>query len=209
MNYAIRKISNGIFSILNLTTNHVVGTYKNNVDFHFERNKSKEYITLYRANGHTKETLYVIDLKDLMRVENVVNNSVECKDLSNTKNKIIAISNFFKKVYDMSYNKNVTPSDTQAQRPMALSMSRNVGNERVYIPGNIKIDNNKQQLENINITDDMVLIKTSDSVKTLSFSDLINVLISVDSKGKTIWDLGSTEEVDESSYGTNPNWVEK
>lgn len=205
MKYALRKLDSDKYSVLNLTENKVVGTFRNGVKIRFDKNRKNEYVTLYHYIGKEEKVLFVLPINDVVRVEKIKNNTIEFRELSNSKNKILTISNFYKEIYDLNYVNNVSVSSTTQPKGMFRNTQSNA-DDKVYIPGNLKIDENVEIFENINLTDDMVLIKTVDSVKSLSFYDLINVLTSVDNKRKTIWDLGITPSVDESKFGTNPKW---
>lgn len=207
MKYALRKLDTNKYSILNLSENKVIGTFRENTQIRFDKNRKHEYITLYHFIGKEEKVLYVIPISDLIRIERVKNNTIESRELTDSKNKLLSISNFFKESYDLNYikSKNISSNIQETSRVRAFN-SDNKNEERVYIPGHLKIDNNSEVYENINLTNDMVLIKTEDSVKTLSFYDLVDVLTNVGNKKKTIWDLGVTPNIDESTFGTNPTW---
>lgn len=211
MIYALRQLDNGVYTIINLTENKVVKTFKYNVNISFIRNKKKSYIQLYKNDKDADITLYLLPLDDLIKIEKIENNTVISKDLTDIKNKILSISNFLKSSFGISYTSNniseqISTNTPTPYLPMVRTMSLPNASERVYIPGTLKIDNNSQSFEEVDTSDDMVLIKTKDSVKSLTFTDFIKVLMTVDSKEKTIWDLGQTSDVDESEFGTNPNW---
>lgn len=207
MKYALRKLDTNKYSILNLSENKVIGTFRENTQMRFDKNRRHEYITLYHFIGKEEKVLFVIPISDLVRIERVKNNTIESREIADSKNKLLTISNFFKESYDLNYVKpqNVSPNNQDISR-VKVFKAANINEDRVYIPGQLKIDNNYEVYENINLTNDMVLIKTEDSVKTLSFYDLVDVLTNVGNKRKTIWDLGVTPNIDESTFGTNPTW---
>ncbi|MGL5692125.1 MAG: hypothetical protein ACRDD8_15095 [Bacteroidales bacterium] len=158
----------------------------------------------------------MLDIDNITKVEKVINNHVFDSELSNSFNKILTISNFFKEIYtleiidDVISNNDLFVDNSDKfviEQPTAkVRRPRSLEQEKVHLPGVVKVDNNIIGVDEINTLTDTVLINVGGDIKSISFINLLEILTNINNKGKTIWDLGETADIDESSSGSNPSW---